>query len=530
MRNGLTAAALLVLATTGLSQSPPATPSRSIAGIVVAAESGMTGKSRVDLVRISGEPVQTFFTDASGRFEFEVAAAGRYNVVAARTGYATAAYGARRAGESGTVLDLSSVNRLDHLRIELPRSAAISGRIVDDLGEPLIQHRVFAHKAVWIDGRPRLVETPPVAVTDERGEYRIGGLTAGSYAVLVSRVPILVAAAKSARPGPATYFPGTASRTAAQLMTVTPGQELINVDWVAAPSNAPLPGVFGTVVDTSGEPVTGTVSAVSVDGNVSVTAAIGGGEFSLAFEPGAYVLAFENRHDRSEAAAIPFWVDGRQRVTLPVRLRPGSRVSGRVVSDDGVRPDFRGIEIRAVIRGGDTGPALAGQRSVYVSESGAFELVGLAGVRQLIVDGVPSGWALQSIMHNGTDLSDREVAFDEPVRLNVQVVLTRRFATVTGRGRGGSTDVVQYTVVVLPEDLSRLADFRRWARLIRSDHTGSYEVTNLLPGPYVMVALADLEESTWSNPDFVRRLHTSGVRVNVGPGERASIDLDVLPR
>src|SRR5438552_4408426 len=97
-----------------------AQPSRTITGRVIADDTGdPLHNARVSLSpSAQGTPV--VLSDSDGRFTLTVPA-GRYSVVASKTGY----------GRRETPIAES-----DRVEIRLLRSAAISGRVVDEVGDP----------------------------------------------------------------------------------------------------------------------------------------------------------------------------------------------------------------------------------------------------------------------------------------------------------------------------------------------------------------------------------------------------------
>jgi len=102
-------------------------------------------------------------SDRDGRFSLP-APEGRHNVVATKTGFAR--------GQATTVAGAGPVE------IRLRRGAAISGRIIDEFGDPVVAARVFIEA-------PRTSAVVATTGTDDRGEYRIGGLSAGTFSVAV---------------------------------------------------------------------------------------------------------------------------------------------------------------------------------------------------------------------------------------------------------------------------------------------------------------------------------------------------------
>src|SRR5262249_58486458 len=86
-------------------------------------------------------------------------------------------------GWAGAVPAASIVDGID---LRMIRAAAISGHIVDDAGDPIVGAHVTAGRIIRTEGRSRLVSGGTGGDTDDLGEYRIGGLSAGGYVVGVA--------------------------------------------------------------------------------------------------------------------------------------------------------------------------------------------------------------------------------------------------------------------------------------------------------------------------------------------------------
>lgn len=107
----------------GQTRTSPAT----IAGRVVADESGEPiASARVSIKAATGVATPVVLSDPNGQFVFN-ATAGRYGVVASKSRYAR-----------GEVTATSG----QPVEIRLRRAAVISGRVVDEFGEPVITARV----------------------------------------------------------------------------------------------------------------------------------------------------------------------------------------------------------------------------------------------------------------------------------------------------------------------------------------------------------------------------------------------------
>src|SRR5438046_1593846 len=135
----------------------PAQPARTITGRVIADDtSDPLHNARVSLSpSAQGTPV--VLSDADGAFTITVPT-GRYSIVASKTGY-----GRREVAATPG----------ERVEIRLMRSAAISGRVVDEVGDPVPSARILAGTSISADNK---LAGGVATETDDRGEYRIGGL------------------------------------------------------------------------------------------------------------------------------------------------------------------------------------------------------------------------------------------------------------------------------------------------------------------------------------------------------------------
>lgn len=136
-------------------------------------------------------PKGRVLTDRDGRFAFADLPPGDYYLEAAKEGYAGGTYGQRQpAGESLRV-ELSEGERRTDVALTLWKYAVIAGTVVDEAGEPVVGAGVRALARQFVGGRERFVgdlgleAAGGVALTDDRGMFRIAGLLPGTYVVAV---------------------------------------------------------------------------------------------------------------------------------------------------------------------------------------------------------------------------------------------------------------------------------------------------------------------------------------------------------
>jgi hypothetical protein len=99
-------------------------------------------------------------------------------------GYAPGSYGQRRPGGPSRRVALEEDQRLSDVTVRLWKYASISGRLLDEAGEPAIGAAVTLSRVTFVGGRRRYASGAGVS-TDDRGQYRVGTLLPGTYIVQV---------------------------------------------------------------------------------------------------------------------------------------------------------------------------------------------------------------------------------------------------------------------------------------------------------------------------------------------------------
>jgi len=196
-----------------------------IRGRVLSAETGSPlrrAQVRLSSPELRGGRVVT--SDADGRYEFRDLPAGRYTMTASKGGYVSLQFRQRRAFEQGTPIELLDQQVIDKADFSLPRGSAITGRILDEFGEPVADAFVQVMRYSYVNGRRQLTPSGRGGQTNDLGLYRIFGLPPGEYYVsamvrglemLSLEMGMTGGLAETASYAP-TYYPGTASPAEAQ--------------------------------------------------------------------------------------------------------------------------------------------------------------------------------------------------------------------------------------------------------------------------------------------------------------------------
>jgi protocatechuate 3,4-dioxygenase beta subunit len=233
----VTVALPVVVALTAHAQAPigaprPTTPV-AITGRVVADETGDPLPNVRVTVSQSGASGPVVLTDGYGRFRLSVPT-GVTRLVASKMGFAPESAVPVMDGEPA--------------EIRLRRAAAISGRIVDEFGQPVVDARVIVVPAESQPGAPR---RPKGTDTDDHGEYRVGGLDAGAFLVSVTTIDAHATVSEDRpefSPGTLkTYFPQATTIADAQPVLVDVGDDRRSVDIIVpgSQSGGEQFGIFG---------------------------------------------------------------------------------------------------------------------------------------------------------------------------------------------------------------------------------------------------------------------------------------------
>jgi len=523
-----------------------------IRGHIVAADTGHPlRRVQVRAFAIGGEGHGLAQTDAQGRYVIERLPPGRYTVSARRSGYVSQSFGQRGPNEPGTPIEIAADEVIERLDFALVRGGAISGRVVDEFGEPVSSAQVSVHRYAYVGGARRLVGAGAeggVDHSDDLGQFRLYGLPPGEYYVMamlataVDLVPMNVSATATPSDSYApTYYPGTSSVAKARRVSVGPGQEVPNVTF-------PLTGtrvgrILGRVSTSAGEPYVGGIVLVSprdhdaLSGGLMSGAPVGpGGAFQTTpLPPGDYMLTVQPMGTRggqdAEVARANVTVSGDDVRDVFIVTGRGGIIRGRVVTDDGTVPPFRPQQMRIFAQPEEPMKPGLGFAPATVRDDWTFEVSGLTG-RVLLrwsLDVQGGGWSLRSARKDGVDLAD--VAADVgpgQVLEDVDVVITRKITGLSGTVTDDRRrPVVDATVVVFPADPDHWTFSSRYVRTAQPDANGRYAVRLIPTEGYRAIAVQGLEPGEALDPDFLARALESATPIDVREGETQTADLRV---
>jgi hypothetical protein len=499
-------------------------------------------------------------------------------------------HGARRAGRPGRTLLLEPA---EHRRVTLPlpKGSVITGTLLTPENEPAagVAVTALAYRYVPETGERHLAAMPnSTATTDDRGVYRIFGLSEGTYVIsasprrdlqamtdlqVLSEREIRAALAQvreqrtQARPGmpaplpPALaipgerrnvaltpiFYPGTALQSRAMPVTVAAGEVRHGVDFdLEYVSTATIEGIVSTP---PGIRVVLTIADAERTAALQTTriAVSPGEDGSFAFRripPGTYTITARGLPSGARQGTVPaqtaVWgeasvvVSGDDISGIAVDLGPTVSISGRVVFEGTGTPPPEllplRVQLRAVPAGSTSGPSLP---SVLIAGS-TFSVAG-------IVPGIysfpspPQGlrtpigrWWLKSVMVNRRELLDAKLELRQSADDGV-ITFSDRASELAGvvRAADGAPSVDGF-VVIFPAQKSAWFHGSRRVAGIAPAPDGRYAVRNLPPGEYFIAFGTDLEMNEWFDPDVLAALAPGASAVSLAEHESRRHDIRVL--
>jgi hypothetical protein len=475
-----------------------------------------------------GEP-----TDADGKYQAAGLPPDSYLVTASKAGYVTVEYGQRRASYPGKRVKVADgdAQRID---FTLPRAAILTGRVVDEYGDP-VQGATVALLAPRFAARGRsLVSVTKSEPTNDLGRFRLVGVEAGEYVV----------AGTAATAGPyrlpgysTTFFPGVSSVADASLLTIAGGDEPPAVDITLLPGRAAT--IAGTALASNGEPYRGRLQIAGSERSGALAApslqtlARPDGTFEFPnVAPGDYVVQTIDRGALGGEFAHQFVsVADRDIRGLSLHASAGSTVSGRITFEDSpTHPSTQSVRFMFLQTDFDLGPPPGSYRA-RINDDWTFEYVGLFGPLLLRPE-TPPDWLLKSVRAGGMDITDKPTMFGrrDQSLTDVEVVLTNHAAEVAGTvadARG--QPVAACAVVVFSTDRNRWQRASRYIKEGSCDADGAFSVRALPSGEYFVTALDRIQgtgqSADWQAPTFLEVLAASAARVTATESQTGIVSL-----
>ena len=538
-------------------QRDVATPAGSsvIAGRVVAADTGRALRHARVVAGGGGRP-HAASTDEQGRYRITGLTAGSYTVTAAKSGFVDGAFGQRRSSGAGTPVELTDGQQTANIDIKLARGGVVTGHVLDEEGEPLARAVVTVLRQQYVRGQKQLAPAGSDQ-TDDRGQYRVFGLSPGDYFVSATaggveqgfRQPFGDAggAQQAETSGYApTYYAGVTSATDATRVKLAAAQEITGLDFQI--QVVPFATVKGVVVGGSA-----TVVLVSDEGGGGMGGRGGGGRggfgpmvggglravtrsdgsFSIPnVTPGKYTIvarADGGPNGPSRTAMQPLVVAGEE-VNVALNPSPGVQLGGAITFEAAGGPPasgFSGFRIMPVPVGAVVAlPGGRGGRPGDTAQNGQFTISDVMPGLYSIRATAPRGWTMKAVFLDGRDVTDLPIEVKSENVTGLNVIFTDRISSLGGNVRDSrGNPIADVTIIAFPADDRLWMPQSRQILTARTDQAGAYKLASIPAGDYLVIAVDDVEQGEWFDPAFLEQIRGRATKVRIEEGEQRTQDL-----
>ena len=523
--------------TTPSPQSPRGDPGRTgtsvIRGRVIRSDTGQPLR-RVE-VRPETMEAGAVFTDDNGRYEIAGLPAGSYQVNASKPGFAQAVYGQRRPFGAGRPVTIADSQILEKIDFALSSGGVITGRLVDETGEPVIGAGITVLRLAFVKGRR---QPSPVGggQTDDRGEFRVWGLSPGEYFLRANHR--LASDLSGARLGYVpTYYPGTPVQADAQRIAIKAGEEISGLTFALSQTRtASISGIVHAADGSASALTFVTLRQRTGDDTMDYGGSVAtkpDGSFIISnVPPGSYTLeARALANTRPEWALRDVVVSGRDVSGLVMQLTRGVAARGRIRFDTGNIP--KGLKpemVRVFSMSEDHMDMEFGQRPPEVRDDWTFEVANLSGRRSLQAVILQGEWFTKIVSVDGVDVTDSPIEFSTNDVDGIEFVLSQQMTEISGvvtDARGAK--VTDAAVVAFASEPEKWTRTMRYVRSVRPDQEGRFQIRGLPAAGYVVVAVEDLEPGEEADRELLEQLRLKGTSITLRDAQKRTVDVKVTP-
>lgn len=499
------------------------------AGVVVGLRSADPGFQPGPLLKAT--------SDGEGNYRLGGVNPGRWSVVPIAPAFVVGNHSFESTGKMVLVAAGESIDSID---FALVGGGVITGTVTDSDGRPLIEERITLIPAVSPKPGVNSADTDEVRAsqTDDRGVYRIFGLAASRYKIVVGQPEKSGLVTTIRRAYQQTFYPDTTNPAKATVVEVTEGGEASHIDITVGRT---LQGfsASGQIVDgETGRPVSGRRWGLARvfdnrDSNFYNThyPSNNKGEFKIEnLLPGRYAVFLQPDQDvPAYSEPVPFEVLDKDIEGLVIRILPGTTLSGRVViegiQDNAFLAKLTQMRLNVYVYSSST-TALPNWHSAPINPDGSFRIGGLQpGTASINTVSSQDSTLVKNLLILHTERYGIEQPRGIEMRANDQI---DGLTVVVAYGTGVVRGEVRYENGILP------AGSRVWVRVTRTDKVnqltgtevdarGHFQIERLPPGNYWLDLDANL-------PPRHRRPPSVRQQVNVAGGvTEITFNLDLNP-
>jgi hypothetical protein len=538
----------LILSVLLMSFLPCCSQEQTLAVVEGSVSNKLTGSpvkgAHVIYTRLAAGPVQAASpissdTDPQGRFHLDLSP-GSYRLWVERQGFVRQSYGSHAPDGPSSVLSVTPGEEVHDIAFRMTPLGAISGRVIDEDGEPVQGVGVQVLRMSYSSGLPQLTFAGG-STSNDLGEYRCYELPAGRYFILATpsgsplshpiEQGVLVPEVQDAYIP--IYYPGAAEFDAATSVALPEGADVSDI-------NIPLQRIRATSIRgrlLSPRKLVPNEFQVILANNEHGTASFVGrtpaivdpatGRFEItAVAPGSYILvASQFAGGQVFSARAPIEIRaGAPPEQVTLSLTPSAELAGNVSMEDGSAPPPGLVLHLFPLEGIFPGLRPEGK----IATDGSIRLTGVSpGSWALSMQHLPEGFWMKAVT-----LGDAQMPYG---MLNLQSGSTGPLSIVLSRSGAAVSGVVEAnnqphaaTVVLAP----LAADLRRSPQAYRSisvSESGIFALKGVPPGKYRLFAFEGAVRGDLLDPEVLSNVKDMAQTISLAAGDTATLRLTLIP-
>jgi len=467
-------------------------------------------------------------TDEQGRFVFEKLTPGSYKLDAEHVGFLQSAL----VDSTGASIELRlTAGETADVNVKLTPQAAISGRVLDQDGDPWVHTDLMLYRSAFKHGKRTLQYLRSGDLIDDRGQFRVGDLAPGTYYIRAE--PNVDwerynRAASEPKLQP-TWYSSSFDVEGSTPIVLSPGQDSSGLEIRLRQAATyrirgtvsgleTVPGADGTsqtirnVVASSGPENIASNYTVGLkrDGSFEIQG-VPSGEFEIRFD------LYQGQRQMS-VGHVKIRVDDRDVDDVSIEIPRMRALRGSLRFAGGETTQIPGSFI--ILTSLETSRA---NRYSRTREDGAFDFPSVSpGRYRVFLPGTYGGqYYLKLLRYENQESRNGLISIpdgDGPLEL----VLSNLGARVTADVKQGTT-----RVVLVPDAES--AEEREFnTRTAVRDQNGTFNIGNVAPGAYRLFAFESVPDGAWVDAEFWKEIRSKGAELRISEGESKSADAPLV--
>jgi protocatechuate 3,4-dioxygenase beta subunit len=465
---------------------------------------------------------RTVTASDDGHFEFRVMA-GKFGLMGAKQGFITSYYNAHEVFSSAVVTGVGLDT--EHLTLRLPPEAVLSGKVLDESGEPVRDAEVHIYREDRTMGISRVVSAT-TAATDDQGVYEATPLAAGTYFVAVHAGPWYAVHPLAGRDVgtvdrsldvayPITYYGDVTQADEATPIPVRGGDHL-----EADIHLSPVPAVHLSFRSDNPRGTSISVVAPTFDGFEEIRSTdlqpVSPGVYELnGLPPGQYQVGMPDAAGQLKAPK-EMQITGDEELDSS-SARPVAEIKATLQMRNGTKlPEDLSLALRSNPGNRLVGWERAGEKGeVDFSDvaPGRYDLVTATSERAYSVDHISTAEG---------KTPGKSIDVPDGASLEISVSLVGSTANVQGQAKRAGKPVSGAMIVLVPDNPEANQElFRR----DQSDLDGTFNLPNVIPGSYTVIAIEDGWDLDWAKSAVLARFLPKGQPVKVTDDKQGPLHL-----